>query len=67
MEKQKVIVYVDGFNFYYGLKNARRDRSVADDGKRISLSLKDYLPLTVPLASAKRKALLKERLMTIVQ
>lgn len=21
MEKQKVIVYVDGFNFYYGLKN----------------------------------------------
>jgi len=20
MEKQKVIVYVDGFNFYYGLK-----------------------------------------------
>ena len=26
----------------------QRDRSVADDGKRISLSLKDYLPLTCP-------------------
>ena len=24
MEKQKVIVYVDGFNFYYGLKSERR-------------------------------------------
>ncbi len=24
MEKQKVIVYVDGFNFYYGLKSDRR-------------------------------------------
>lgn len=24
MEKQKVIVYVDGFNFYYGLKSDHR-------------------------------------------
>jgi len=24
MEKQRVIVYVDGFNFYYGLKNDRK-------------------------------------------
>jgi hypothetical protein len=24
MEKQKVIVYVDGFNFYYGLKYDHR-------------------------------------------
>ena len=24
MEKQRVIVYVDGFNFYYGLKKDRR-------------------------------------------
>ena len=26
MEKQKVIVYVDGFNFYYGLKKNIRWR-----------------------------------------
>ena len=26
MEKQKVIVYVDGFNFYYGLKYSWRWR-----------------------------------------
>ena len=24
MERQRVIVYVDGFNFFYGLKNSRR-------------------------------------------
>lgn len=24
MEKQRVIVYVDGFNFYYGLRSERR-------------------------------------------
>lgn len=24
MEKQKVIVYVDGFNFYYGLRKMRK-------------------------------------------
>lgn len=24
MEKQKIIVYVDGFNFYYGLRKNRR-------------------------------------------
>ena len=26
MKKQKVIVYVDGFNFYYGLKKDKRWR-----------------------------------------
>ena len=35
MDKKQVIVYVDGYNFYYGLKNGgakwkRKDRGVFD-------------------------------------
>ena len=40
--------FVDALQLAVAQEGCQRDRSVADDGKRISLSLKDYLPLTCP-------------------
>ena len=51
MDKKKVIVYVDGYNFYYGLKMVAFDK-VKADGLRIVVTstwgahLPTFLPLT---------------------